>query len=138
MDKINYHTLWLFIIAMFCTCQSSAQDINSSDSLFRIKSIKLQKNFIFVIEATKGNSRYKILSVKDSVPANSTKIKVGEFYNLQLKRIHPHENSMWNLGIKTLILGDHEFKIEKKYHYSIYKALNLKGIYFISTKSEDR
>lgn len=137
MKKIKFYTIGLFIIAMFCSCHSSRQNLSASNDLFRIKSIRIQKSSLYVIEATKGNSTYKILSIKDTIPANSTKIRVGKFYDLQLKRIYPQENMIFNLGIKAAIYGDYEFKIEKKYHYSLYRALNLKGIYFISAKSED-
>jgi len=132
----NNYIIGLFLLVLCYSCQSSRHNnVGISNDLFKIINIKLQKDSIFIIEATKNNLMYKILSVSDSIPLNSKKIEKGKYYDLQLKRIYPQEKSMFNLGIKIVIYGNYKFKVEKKYHYSLYKAINLDGIYLISTSA---
>lgn len=99
------------------------------NNLYKIKSITLKKNQIYVITAKKDGLNYKILNFKDSKTIDISKFKVGKYYDLELENIHPGKNMMLNHGIRTVKYGKCKFRITAKYHYSLYKFKS--DIYFL-------
>ena len=70
------------------------------------------------------------MSFEDTEVSGLSKIKVGMYYDLHLERIYPGKNMIPNLSIKSEQYGKYKAKIETKYHNSLYRATNLKGIFF--------
>jgi len=108
-------------------------DIFETSELYRISKIKNEKSF-FVIYAQRNDSTFKIVSAKETGNLHCKKIKVKNKYNLELRKIFPLDSIMGyaiapNLGV-VFTYGE-ENKIvhrEKKSHFTIYHATNLKGL----------
>ena len=113
--------------------------LKSHYKVIRIK----EKKSVYLIYAEKGDSTYLIMSSKDNPPINqdATRIKVGHYYNFELKKVFPHDSifgvpMIWNLGIVGIGLPNNEEILPKRnVHYSIYRANNLFGRYLIKPQN---
>lgn len=96
-----------------------------SDSTYLINNISIDERF-YIIEVTRDNRTYKILSVKpliESSNSNIREIKVGNCYPLKLSRIFPPKNIPFTeaINIKSPIKGEQE----------VYEAINLHGLFML-------
>ena len=126
----------IFIITMLFVACSSAREINNPHinngitSQVKIKKIKKHEND-YIIYATRNDSIFKIVSNVNNMNASDmAKIKVGKSYNLDLKRFYPNDSLKGkHLDFNYEMARVFDIGIEKKCHYSLYYAKNLKGLY---------
>lgn len=131
----------LFTMAVFIVCSAgkSSSSIKNGEhaSLYQIKKIKNEKTF-YIIYAVRNDSTFKIISHTDTVAFNCKKIKTGNKYTLELKKIFPDDTLFGmpvfpNLGIKGYsVNGVKVITLEKEAHNKIYTALNLSGLCIIN------
>ena len=67
-------------------------------------------------------------------PHDSQEIKAGETYPLNLRQIYPKNDTILGTAIMPIVPDFNAYGIDipisNKYHNHVYKASNLKGIYF--------
>ena len=130
--------LLLFIASMLIGCSVMnnnslcREDKSNRATLFKIKSIK-DKGEFYIIYAKRDGFLYKIFS-KLKRKANGEKIKVGRYYDLKLEKFFPLDSIFGiaiapNAGIVGFDYGGKTVYVERKSHYSIYRAKNLRGLY---------
>ena len=142
--------LLLFIASMLIGCSVMnnnslcREDKSNRATLFKIKSIK-DKGEFYIIYAKRDGFLYKIFSKleredkfktirKLKRKANGEKIKVGRYYDLKLEKFFPLDSIFGiaiapNAGIVGFDYGGKTVYVERKSHYSIYRAKNLRGLY---------
>jgi hypothetical protein len=117
--------------AIICTLCLYSQQINKSE--YKILRIKKRAS-VFVIYAQRNDSIFKIVSEDPGYISNSSKIRKGRYYNLDLVRIFPHDSiigipMMPTLTIKGITMEDGSvIGVEKESHYSLYESKRLKGV----------
>jgi hypothetical protein len=135
MKNLMILSVMLLLIACSAT-RGNKISLNNREItlLYKIKKIKNEKSF-YTIYAVRNDSIFKIISYSDNiVVSNCEKIKVGNEYLLELKKIFPSDSLLGktvapNLGIKRYGIDNGKSVIlEKKSHNKIYTALNLNGL----------
>lgn len=104
-------------------------------SLYKIKRIKDRETY-FIIYAARNDSTFKIIGdIDTSVAYDGEKVRVGQYYHLDLKRVLPADSLLGmpvapNLGIKGISGRDGRIiKVERRSHNTLYNATNLNGLY---------
>jgi hypothetical protein len=135
MKNLIIFSVMLLIIACSAT-RVNRSSLNDRDitSFYKIKKIKFDKS-VYTIYAVRNDSTFKIISYSNNtVVSNCERIKVGNEYLLELKKIFPSDSLLGkpvapNLGIKRYVLNNSKSVIlEKESHNKIYTALNLNGL----------
>lgn len=140
---MNRRTIILLILfssfLVSCSSLSKTTFLDSQDNHYRIERIKRMKS-VYLIYAKKGDSTYLIMSSRNNYPFNkvNSKIKVGNFYQLNLERIFPHDSIfgepvMWNLNVGMSLPSGKIIFPQKKVHYSVYEANNLCGLSVVNS-----
>jgi len=133
--KIKYSIILSVIICLSCSQAKHILSIDKSEPeavMYKIKETYDHELFD-IIYAQKGDSLFKIISLRDTIMSNLEPLEVGKKYKLDLIRIYPdYNNEKTKIGAKdSCLMG-----IEKKYHFSLYSATNLNGL-FLSETSKD-
>lgn len=128
----------LTIFALLLSIVLSMLDIDLYEEAgyFKITSIK-EKKEVYIIHATrnKNGHRLRYLIVSDKNPVfKGKRIMVGKTYYLELSCLLPVKSIngievVPNLGVVGLGYGKTVIKTNRKFHYSIYHADNLHGLY---------
>lgn len=117
-------------------CSPSCKTIHKDEdrfltkTKFKVISIKNDKS-IFIIEAIRNDSIFKILSDKGLEKNKKCNyIKKNSYYNFHLKKLFPLENASGSLVsmVNKFRYKETLIKIERKYHSSLYLASNLEGL----------
>ena len=101
-----------------------------SQNLYRIKKIKEEKT-LYVIYATKNDSIFKIISMKNDTIRNCNKIRTNKYYKIDLEQLLPVDHNYYAsyLEISGMgFAGGVNVLVESKSHYALYLALNLDGL----------
>jgi len=122
----------IFISFMFfcfsCKQTQNIQKIGLNNDLYLIKKIDKEKD-IYVIEAIRNDSLFKIVTDKKIVE-NCQKLKSGNLYKLKLNQIFPIKdaNGSYYSMVKTFRHKSYVFKVDRKFHSTVYSAINLEGL----------
>jgi hypothetical protein len=120
--------------------------VEKPDTLFMVTRIKSKADY-YIIHAIRNDSLFKIISIKVStVNPNLELIRRGSFYsfkfnysNVNLADASPEPLSgVANpLEIHRTVLRDEIFglKLTRRFHYRIYSAKNLIGLYYVPNSS---
>lgn len=136
----------LFIITSIVSCKTANYNATSSckfDNKYKIKRVKKINNStgggdVYLIHAERNDSIFKILTSceHDAKSTELDKIKIGNEYMLELKKIYPIDTIVNthiapNLGIKGMIYYGKRINIQKSSHNSIYFTNDINGIYIV-------
>jgi hypothetical protein len=142
----------LILVIFSVVFYSNLYGVEKIDSLYKIVKIK-SKNDYFIIEATRNDSLFLILSQKnidtkqdDKDFKNLEEIVKGKYHYFKLinKKLPPNVllGTISYLHIKGgkkpfygFVDGKTKIKYKKKYHYKIYETNNLYGLYYVSNYS---
>ena len=108
--------------------------VQKSTSMYKIDQI-ISNDIFHTIYAERNDSLFMIISpmVFDK-PHDSQEIKAGETYPLNLRQIYPKNDTILGTAIMPIVPDFNAYGIDSpisnKYHNHVYKASNLKGIYF--------
>ena len=123
------------MVCLSCSfLKQTSMESASKSNLFKIKRIDNYRKY-HILFAERNDSIFKIITTKDTINTlNYEKFCVGRKYNLDLKVIFPTDSLfgikvMPNSGIKGIIMEDGIINVEKRSHYKLYEADNLKGLY---------
>lgn len=132
--KINY-LLVLFGIICFSCSQTKYLGGNNKDIGYIIKEV-FQHELFDIIYAQKNDSLFKIISPRDTIVtmSNSKPLAVGQKYQLDLIQIYPdYNNEKTKIGaIDSCIMS-----IEKKFHFRLYSATNLNGLFLLEISKDN-
>jgi len=138
----------LILIMLLISSTLCSYCANPPDSLFRVKRIRSKGDY-FIIHAERNDSLFKIISKKiQGVRPNLEEIKRGKYYffifgdssKQTLGNIEPLKGRMNNLDFRpksifrpkpTFIDGTTKIRFTKRFHYKLYPARNLIGLYYI-------
>ena len=119
--------IFLLICLLIFTSCSVTNTKSSSNTDYKVKKIE-SNHFLYIIDVTRNDSTFRVISPKENFDESFEKIKVGRKYPLNLLQLYPNE----------FVVGkDNEAKgkpkdfidINKKTHYKLYIASNLNGLY---------
>ena len=85
----NFIITVLTCLFVFTSC-SVTNTKSSSNTDYKVKQIEENK-FLYIIDVTRNDSIFRIISPKEIVDENFEKIKVGNKYPLNLLRLYPNE-----------------------------------------------
>ena len=108
--------------------------VQKNTSMYKIDQI-ISNDIFHTIYAERNDSLFMIISpmVFDK-PHDSQEIKAGETYPLNLRQIYPKNDTILGTAIMPIVPDFNAYGIDipisNKYHNHVYKASNLKGIYF--------
>lgn len=142
----NKLIFFISVLCVFSIIRSNAQtqsDYNATNTMiegciqqnasYKINEI-ISNDIFHTIYAERNDSLFMIISpmVFDK-PHDSQEIKAGETYPLNLRQIYPKNDSIFGVEIMPIIskfnVNGIDVSTSGKYHYRIYKALNIRGIY---------
>jgi len=132
--KIIITLISLTIIIFTYSCKNS-QNIIKTDrdsNMYKVTKIKGDKS-LYIIYAERNDSIFKIISDKEYEKNCLNSIKSGQYYNLNLSVTFPAESLYGPVGLEyathiSFSFKESVVKTEKKSHYKLYVANNLKGL----------
>ncbi|MDR0294990.1 MAG: hypothetical protein LBH91_02210 [Prevotellaceae bacterium] len=121
----------IFLTIIFnSSCQSAHNASVLPKDLYKIKKIKEEKT-LYVVYATRNDSTFKIISMKNDITRDCNKIKTGKYYQIDLEQILPVDPA-YNASYLEIsgmgFPGGVNILVEKKSHYRLYMANNLSGL----------
>lgn len=128
--------LMTFIISLSVVLATMDIEQYQETGYYRITSIK-EKREIYIIRATKKKTHHRthyLIVSKKEPDSKGKRIMVGKTYYLELSRLLPIKaingiDVAPNLGVVGLHYGSTEITTNKRFHYSIYSADNIHGLY---------
>jgi len=125
--KNNITILLLMSVFVVVSCSTTRTTLSDNRGY---KITKIENNdFLYIIDVTRNDSTFKVVSLKEDFEGTFEKIKTGGKYSLNLLQLYPNEvveskdNEAKNNPKNSCFIS-----IDKKVHYRLYVASNLKGL----------
>jgi hypothetical protein len=138
------------VLAVSCKNSQSAismaqNKVESDDLINKYKILKINEveGKVYIIYAQKGDSIYKIVSVKEKYPSIlCAAVKVDNLIPLNLIQIFPQKSILgvelsgsYYSTVKGLNVNDVMVEVDEKSNNALYKAANLNGLCLITEGS---
>lgn len=140
----NYFVIIISLLIL--TNCSSSKTITSASTdnhlLYKVK--RIECGDICTIELVRNDSIFCVISLHKNLNTDQKEIKRGRSYPLHLLRIYPNEEVERNGKDDMDAYKDNGgwldigWIITKKYHYSLYVATNLSGLYITNNNKSEK
>lgn len=139
-NKLVLFVIWT--IALGCNREHSLAHQNSYPEYFKINRIESWHNGFYIIYASRNDSLFKIVEWKSREVGyqDLEKIRKGRYYKLYLEDMNKPsviDGYLFLPGMPLLLINGEKIGYNRKSHYTLYKALNVKGLYLVPFSSAE-
>ncbi len=105
---------------------------SSNNTGYKIKHID-NNDFVYIIDAVRNNTVFRIISIKGTDNTIRENIKIGDSYHLELLQVYPSMESI-KANTSKINFNDSCFiSLDKRTRYNLYIARNLNGLSLTDT-----